>query len=101
MKVFGQIEIDDKQRHGEGENAVGQGIEPAFGNKLIGFSHRPSAVFQNNLRRYVSWRGNPEQSDALLKLGRVPLPRRYPCDFASMSFFPKAPLKLVRCLRSL
>ena len=65
MKVLRQIEIDDKQRHREGENAVGQGIEPGFRNKLLGFNHHPSPVFQSNLRRYVSLRGNPEQSDAL------------------------------------
>src|SRR5215211_6953364 len=53
MKVLRQIEIDDEQRHREGENAVGQGIEPAFRNKLLGFSHHPSPVFESNLRRYV------------------------------------------------
>src|SRR5207248_4822139 len=73
MKVLRQIEIDDKQRHREGENAVGQGIEPAFRNKLLGFNHHPFPVFQSNLRRYVSWRGNPEQSDVLLKLAHSPI----------------------------
>src|SRR3954452_17604143 len=69
MKVFRQIEIDDKQRHRESENAVGQSIEPAFRNKLLGFNHHPFPVFQSNLRRYVSWRGNPEQSDACSRAG--------------------------------
>ena len=29
-----QIEFDDEERHREGEDAVGQGIEPALRNKL-------------------------------------------------------------------
>src|SRR5262245_35602032 len=39
MEVFWQMEIDDEQRHREGENGVGQGIEPGFRNKLLGLSH--------------------------------------------------------------
>jgi hypothetical protein len=39
MEVFRQIEIDDEQRHREGENAVGQRVESAFRNKLLGLSH--------------------------------------------------------------
>ena len=45
MEVFRQIQIDDEQRHCEGENAVGQGIEAAFRNKLLGLSHHPAPVF--------------------------------------------------------
>jgi hypothetical protein len=41
MKVFGQIDFDDEQRHREGEDAVSQGIEPALRNKLVGL--RPSS----------------------------------------------------------
>ena len=40
MEVFRQIEFDDEERHREGEDAVGQGIEPALRNKLFGLGHR-------------------------------------------------------------
>jgi hypothetical protein len=81
MKVFRQIEIDDKQRHREGENAVGQGIEPAFRNKLLGFSHDPSPVFQSNSRRYVSGEEIQSKATPFETRSLLTLTRRYPRDF--------------------
>src|SRR4051794_21626452 len=72
MKVLRQIEIDDKQRHREGENAIGQGVEPAFGNKLLGFSHYASLVFPANLKRYVPGEEIQSKATRFLKLVRCP-----------------------------
>jgi hypothetical protein len=41
MEVFRQLEFDHEERHREGEDAVGQGIEPALRNKLLGLSLDP------------------------------------------------------------
>jgi hypothetical protein len=45
MKVFRQIKIDNKQRHREGENAVGQGTETnSAASVLARFLFEPRAV---------------------------------------------------------
>jgi len=46
IEALGQVDIDDEHRHREGEDAVGQGVEPRLGDECEGFGcflfHHPT-----------------------------------------------------------